>query len=435
MSDSFTETTRVSWFGRIKRSVGAVVIGLVLIVAMIVLLFWNEGRAVTTARSLDEGAAAVVSVDAGSMDAAHEGKLIHVTGPVTTNSTPSDPSFGIEAKGIRLVRNVEMYQWKEESRSETTKQLGGGEETVTTYTYSKVWDDRPINSGNFKKPEGHTNPSMEIRGDSFQVPEAKLGAFTLDKPVLDLMSNAEALPIRADQASAIRAAFSGSKPLRIVDGRIYLGYNANSPQVGDYRIAYEVVPVGTVSIVGQQSGSGLAGYQTVAGDELLMVDAGSVSADKMFEEAKTANTMLTWILRVVGLLLLFVGFAMLLSWMGVLADVIPFVGSIVGFGTGLIAFVMAILVGSGVIAFAWFWYRPLLALAIFGGGALVAFLLTRMRGSKPALAGAPAGAPPPASSPKFGRAADPSTAPSAREQAPAPEAPKPAQGGPGKINW
>ncbi len=104
MSDSFTETTSVSWFGRIKRSVGAVVIGLVLIVAMVVLLFWNEGRAVTTARSLDEGAAAVVSVDASGIDAAHEGKLVHVSGPVTTDAIPADPDFGIEAKGIRLVR-------------------------------------------------------------------------------------------------------------------------------------------------------------------------------------------------------------------------------------------------------------------------------------------------------------------------------------------
>lgn len=426
MSDSFTETTSVSWFGRIKRSVGAVVIGLVLIVAMVVLLFWNEGRAVTTARSLDEGAAAVVAVDAGSIDAAHEGKLIHISGPVTTDATPADPDFGIEAKGIRLVRSVEMYQWKEESKSETEKKLGGGEETVTTYTYSKTWDDRPINSGDFKKPDGHSNPDMTIRGKSFQVPEAKLGAFTLDQPVLDLMSNDEALTLRPDQIDAIRAAYSGSKPAKVVDGRIYLGYNATSPQIGDYRVTYSLVPVGTSSIVGKQTGSRLTGYQTVAGDELLMVDAGSVSAEKMFEEAKTANTFITWILRVVGLVLLFIGFAMLLSWMGVLADVIPFVGSIVSFGTGLIAFVMAILVGSAVIAFAWFWYRPLLALAIFGGGALIAFLLTRLRSKKTVAQSAEPRAAQPSESPKFGRAAEP---------APAPEAPKPAPGAPGKISW
>ena len=80
MSNSFTETTSTSWFGRLRHSVGGVVIGLVLIVGMVVLLFWNEGRAVTTARSLAEGAGAVVSVGADAVDAANEGKLVHVSG-------------------------------------------------------------------------------------------------------------------------------------------------------------------------------------------------------------------------------------------------------------------------------------------------------------------------------------------------------------------
>jgi len=112
MSNSFTETTSVSWLGRIKRSVGGVVVGLVLIIAMVVLLFWNEGRAVTTAQSLAEGASAVVSVTAESVDPANEGRLAHVGGRVVTGDTPSDPDFAISAPGIRLVRNAEMYQWK-----------------------------------------------------------------------------------------------------------------------------------------------------------------------------------------------------------------------------------------------------------------------------------------------------------------------------------
>ena len=55
MSNTFTETTSTSWFTRIRNSVGGVVIGLILIVGMVVLLFWNEGRAVQTYRSLAEG--------------------------------------------------------------------------------------------------------------------------------------------------------------------------------------------------------------------------------------------------------------------------------------------------------------------------------------------------------------------------------------------
>lgn len=418
MSDSFTEVTSVSWFGRIKRSVGAVVIGLVLIVAMIVLLFWNEGRAVTTARSLAEGASAVVSVPADRVDAANDGKLIHVSGAVTTNATPSDPDFGIAAQGIRLVRGVEMYQWKETSQSETTKKLGGGEETVTTYTYEKTWDDRPINSSDFRKPDGHANPSMAIRSQTFQVPAARLGGFDLDQPVLNLMSGEQTLSIRPDQAGSIRAAFQGSTRVSVVDGRVYLGNNPSSPAVGDYRVTYSLVPVGDASIIGQQSGSKFVAYQTVAGDRLLMVDAGTVPADQMFADAISTNTMVTWLLRVVGIVVLFIGFAMLLSWMGVLADVIPFVGSIVSFGTGLVAFLLAIVVGAAVIAIAWFWYRPLLSFAIFGGAALLAYVITYLRKQR----------------------AVPSAVPAAPRQAPPPEAPPtpsstPGTSSTGKITW
>jgi hypothetical protein len=55
VGDSFTERTRTSWFSRIGKSIAAVLFGLVLLAGSSVLLFWNEGRAVQTERSLAEG--------------------------------------------------------------------------------------------------------------------------------------------------------------------------------------------------------------------------------------------------------------------------------------------------------------------------------------------------------------------------------------------
>jgi len=57
MSDSYTETTQKSWASRIGESIKGVLIGLVLIVGSVIGLFWNEGRAVQTAKSLAEGLA------------------------------------------------------------------------------------------------------------------------------------------------------------------------------------------------------------------------------------------------------------------------------------------------------------------------------------------------------------------------------------------
>src|SRR4029079_17217879 len=116
----------------------------------------------------------------------------------------------------------------------------------------------------FKQPGGHENPSMEIHGQNFQVPNGKLGAFTLDEPVLSQIGGDKALPVKADQQAAIQAAYAGAQKLSVVDGGIYLGWNPSSPVVGDYRIKYELAPLGTISVIGKQSGSQFTAYQTDA---------------------------------------------------------------------------------------------------------------------------------------------------------------------------
>ena len=369
MNDHYTETTSVSWFGRIGRSIGGVVFGLVLLVAMIVLLFWNEGRAVTTARSLAEGAGLVASVPSNAIDPTNEGKLVHVTGDVSTDERLTDSAFGITASGVRLERNVEMYQWKETSSSKTETKIGGGEETVTTYAYSREWSSSPISSSGFRQPDGHQNPAMNIESRSFQIEHGKLDAFDLDSQVIGRIGGAKDMPVGADVIDAVRVATGGNQPVSALDGRIHIGIDPTRPRIGDYRIGYELVPLGQISVIARQTGTGFSAYQTEAGDRLLMVDTGVVPADEMFADAVTGNTVFTWVVRLLGLLFLGVAFGMLFAPIGVVADVIPFLGRVVRMGTGLVAFALTALVGSATIALAWFWYRPLLALTILIVGA------------------------------------------------------------------
>ena len=375
MGDTFTETTRVSWFTRIKNSVIGVLIGLVLCAGMLFLLVWNYGGAVQTERSLPEVVGAVVTVGPDKVDAANDGKLIHVTGPVSTTSRPADATFGISVDGVRLVRTVEMYQWKESSKSETTNKVGGGQETVTTYSYAKEWSESAISSSDFKVPDGHANPPMEIRSERFQVPDAKLGAFTLSERVISGLGGEKTLTLSSDMTGAIDAAYSGNKRVTVAENRIYLGFNSTNPAVGDYRISYKVAPLGVASVIGEQRGGGFEAYQTIAGDRLLMVADGAVPADKMFADAQSANAVLTWILRVVGLVLLAVGFGMLLAPLGVVADFIPPLGSLLRMGTGIVAMLLAVVVGFVTIAVAWFWYRPVLSLIVIAVGVAIAAAL------------------------------------------------------------
>ena len=378
MSDGFREVTSVSWFGRIRRSAGGIVFGLVLLVAMVIGLFWNEGRAVTTARSLEEGAGLVRSVPTDRIDPALEGHLVHVSGPVVAAAEPKDGLFGVVAAGIRLERNVEMYQWVERAASDRKVQIGGGEETVTTYSYEKQWSSSAIDSGRFKQPEGHANPGMNYRSESFQVPQAALGAFRLEEQVLDRIGGSQPLALDATMIEAVKASYSGPRGLQVTAAGAYVGFDPASPRVGDYRLDWRVVPLGPVSVIGRQTGDGFALYQTRAGNRLLMVETGVVPADRMFSDAVTGNTILTWALRIGGMILLMLAFSMVMGPVGVLADVIPFLGSLVRLGTGAIAFVLAVLVGGLTIALAWFWYRPLLAVGIAAAAFAIAILVGRL---------------------------------------------------------
>ena len=77
-----------------------------------------------------------------------------------------------------------------------------------------------------------------------------------------------------------------------------------------------------------------------------------------------------------------IGFALVLAPLSVLAGVIPFLGSLVGAGAGLMAFVLTLALGPLMIAIAWFAVRPLMAIGILAAGLIAAFLVARLRSSR-----------------------------------------------------
>ena len=270
-----------------------------------------------------------------------------------------------------------MYQWQEESRSETRTKLGGGEETVTTYTYTKVWSSSPIDSSGFQSPGGHENPSMTLEADTTFATDATLGAFQLEENVLGQMDGAQPLALGAEQGEAIQAAAGQGRNLTVANNQIYIGINPQLPAVGDTRVSYLVTPAGETSVVGRQNGDGFLPYRTQNGTEILMVAAGDTPAADMFQSAQDANTFMAWAIRVGGIILLMVGFGLILAPFGVLADVLPLAGTIVRMGTGLIGFVLGLLVGTVTIAIAWFAFRPILTAVILLIGGAIAFAVWR----------------------------------------------------------
>ncbi len=380
---SFTETTTTSWFSRLKSGLVGLVIGPLLVLGMIWLLSWNEGRSVQTYRALVEGAGLVVSVDSGSIDAANEGKLIHVSGPVKPDGTPEDAALGVVAEGAAgLSRKVEMYQWVEDSSSETKKTLGGGEETVTTYTYKKEWRPRRVDSSDFKQPDQHQNPDMPLEGDRFTVATATLGAFTVDGETVANLGADSPVKLTPDVAGRVASALGTAKPVKADGTTLYVGNSRQSPAVGDLRISFTRADISEASFVGAQKGTSITAYKASNGREILLSGAGRETPAEMFDAAQSENTLITWLIRFGGLFGMFIGFVMLLSILSIIADVIPFVGSIVGFGTTVIAVILTLLLGPLVMAIAWIAYRPVLAIAIIAIGVLIAAAIIYLRRGK-----------------------------------------------------
>ncbi len=371
--DGDTTTEHMGFFERLWQSITGILVGLGLVAATIWGIFWNEGRAIGTTRALNEGAGVTVSVPAARVDAANEGKLVHVAGDLRSNGTLTDSDFQISTQALRLVRKVEMYQWKEEQRTETRSNAGGSQTRTTTYEYTKVWSDRPIDSSRFRRRDGHENPSMPATGRSQTAANATLGTFRADSRVIALFGSGSER--RLDVTDAQLRAFANrfGSQARLNDGGVYVGYDAGNPAVGDVRVTFSILPEGPATVVARQVGQGFGPYQASNGREVFLGETGTKTAQELYAHAHESNRILTWILRVVALIVMWIGFNLVLRPFVVLADVIPLFGSAMAAGAGIVAFALTLLVALPTFAIAWFWHRPVMSIILIVAGVAGAY--------------------------------------------------------------
>ncbi|XP_058855402.1 transmembrane protein 43-like isoform X2 [Acipenser ruthenus] len=165
---------------RMSDTAGGMVVGVGLFALSFYILFTNEGRALKTATSLDEGLSQVVPLhDIITVDPENEGRLVHLSGALRTSQPLYDPNYGISIHAVKLKRQVEMYQWVEYEDSREYEE-NGEVKTETKYTYNTEWKSEVINSRNFDKETGHTNPSaMAVESVTVVAPYVSVGPLYL----------------------------------------------------------------------------------------------------------------------------------------------------------------------------------------------------------------------------------------------------------------
>ncbi len=374
-----SETTTTGPLARLSGAFGGIIFGIILSIGAMLILIWNEGRSVKRHRDLNEGSKSAIAVSSAEVLAENEGKLVHTSGAVQVNEKLTDNQFGVETEqALKLIRSVEMYQWKEKVSSSTKKKLGGGTETTKNYSYETAWSSSPVDSSRFKIQENHQNPAnWAIQAETFSVDTASLGAFQLAPFQITSLSKSEDLPV--DSLDGVSSEIRSNAKLN--NGGIFLGNNPDSPQVGDYRIQFEKVPTGAASLVAKQKGNSFERYQAGNGT-VALIQSGNASLEEMFATAKKGNSMLAWILRGGGFLGILIGLSLFLKPLTVLGDMIPFLGRFLNAGLGLLSAIFAAILSFLIIAIAWIAYRPLLGILLLAACAVMAFFLFRLISAK-----------------------------------------------------
>lgn len=373
---AYQEVTKTSYGQNIGNSFKGIFTGILLVIAGTIAIFWNENRAIKTYKAINRTQDVCVEMpDINTVNAEFNGKVVHATGIATTTETLTDSDFGVSVNAIALTRKVEYYQWVEHSKSETKDKLGGGTETTTTYTYSKEWVSEPVTES-FKDPNQETNTILLQIPEQDQISEnVTFGAYQLGKFASSISGNEPAV-IEMDSAAIAGTNKLIKQRLGLPDtisanyvtvngNTVYVGASPAMPAIGDARVTITYVPNNQeVSLVAEVSGNTFVSHTDKNGKQVSSLAMGNKTADEMFESMRQGNKTLTWILRIVILLVIIGGFKSMVSIIPTLLKVLPFLGkgveSILGFACSIIGFVWTLLFT----AIAWIAVRPVLGISL-----------------------------------------------------------------------
>ncbi len=390
---AYQEVTTTGYGTRVGNSFKAIGSGILLFCIGTALLWWNEGRAVKTEKMLDEAGSAYVEMEnPNKKDASLEGELICGTALATTEDSLIDKDFGVGAKAIALTRRVEYYQWVEHAQEKREDKLGGKEVTTTTYTYTKEWTSRPVESAQFKDP-AYQNKNMVLTTveEAEQYAEnVSWGAYKLNESLIHSIRSNEGLDLAIaedllkqldksaqtayerfygvnDSINKAMAAAENKKDLEYVHqaGNIlYYGRVPGSPEVGDVRVTFEKVVPAKVTVMAVVDGDTFKPFKAKNGKRFQTLVMGKKSGDEIIEAQKEANNMFLWILRIVGILMVIGGLKGIFGFLETILKVVPFIAGIFGWGVGIVCTVIGVVWSLIVIAIAWLFYRPLLGISL-----------------------------------------------------------------------
>lgn len=152
--------------------------------------------------------------------------------------------------------------------------------------------------------------------------------------------------------------------IHVAGNVLYYGKVPGSPQVGDVRVTFEKIVPAKVTVMAVADGDSFKPFKAKNGKRREWLVMGKKTGDEIIEDAQDANTMWTWMLRIVGIMLVISALKMIFGFLSMILKVVPFLASIMGFGVGIVCTVIGVVWSLIVIAIAWIFYRPVLGIIL-----------------------------------------------------------------------
>jgi len=344
-------------------------IGIVMVLGSCGLLTWNEGRAVRTSIALQEGLRDVLIPE--TLDVVFEennGALVLVGGALVIEDNLKDEFYGISVPAVKMRKVVQVYQWyeSEDAPHHNTDRGDHDNHVEKSYSYDTDWFDKHIDSSSFANTLGHHNPHLDSwpANSSLQTnTRVKIGGFLLGTDLKEKFS--EFKPFTSDS----RPKTAGVK---IYAGLYYHSKNVWEPEVGDYRVQFSYAGRhgDQYTTVGRQAGREVRPYQTEGGEELLLLQDGVKGAGEVFQTEQFNNQSATWVYRLAGWFVTFLGLSCLSGLLEMMMDQYPLMRRMVAMGVTSLHFSVSITLTLFIIGVNWVWYRPLVGLALLVMGLL-----------------------------------------------------------------
>jgi hypothetical protein len=321
MNDRSPETQKTGYEGFIRFIRGALVTARILVGVSLFLVALVPLAMIDAPGKLPKKIRTSVPLNPETVDPAAEGEFISISGELLSEESIGDPLFLKNGAYIVLNREIEMYSWiqgytfgkepegnlkkmMDELDAQPEELKGRRGERIGNHSYDKMWSGKPPDSSSFKHPEGHENPSLPLRDESFQVHSAKIGAYRLDMKSLERLPRPSHVSLKPDM-------FIPSGNARLENDYIFVGEGTlQDPEIGDLRIAYTAVKSGSiVTVFGQPNGETVEPYFR-NGKQQVRFRAIAGSREEAIAQIASEQRLLSWThwgFRVTGFVMTWVG--------------------------------------------------------------------------------------------------------------------------------